>query len=72
MIGEVGALGGGLVPAAMGLSRQLLGSYGWGFFLFAALALLVLVILRLMQSRWTRTWAERGGRARVQPALAGA
>jgi len=72
MIGEVGALGGGLVPATMGLSRQLLGSYSWGFFLFAALALLVLVVLRLMQSRWTRTWAERGGRARVQPAMAGA
>ncbi len=30
MIGEIGALGGGLVPAAMGLSKQYAGSYAWG------------------------------------------
>ena len=64
MIGEIGALGGGLVPNAMGLSKQYLGSYGWGFALFAVLAILVLVVMRVMQIRWTRTWAESGGRAR--------
>ena len=64
MIGEIGALGGGLVPSALGLSKQYAGSYMWGFFLFAALALGMLVMLRVMQLRWTRTWAERGGRAR--------
>jgi MFS transporter, NNP family, nitrate/nitrite transporter len=36
MIGEIGALGGGLVPNAMGLSKQHLGTYQWGFVLFAA------------------------------------
>ena len=65
MIGEIGALGGGLVPNAMGLSKQYTGTYLWGFVLFAVLALLVLVMMRRMQIRWTRTWAERGGRARV-------
>jgi NNP family nitrate/nitrite transporter-like MFS transporter len=64
MIGEVGALGGGLVPNAMGLSKQFLGSYLWGFVLFAVLALVMLGVMRKMQIRWTRTWAERGGRAR--------
>ena len=64
MIGEIGALGGGLVPNAMGLSKQYAGSYMWGFFFFAALSLVMLVMLRVMQLRWTRTWAERGGRAR--------
>ncbi|TFZ02229.1 NarK/NasA family nitrate transporter [Ramlibacter henchirensis] len=68
MIGEIGALGGGLVPASMGVSRQYLGSYAWGFYLFAALALVVLVVMRIMQIRWTRTWAEKGGRARLRPA----
>jgi NNP family nitrate/nitrite transporter-like MFS transporter len=63
MIGEIGALGGGLVPSSMGLSRQYLGTYGWGFLLFAMLALLVLVLLRVMEPRWTRTWVGRGGRA---------
>jgi MFS transporter, NNP family, nitrate/nitrite transporter len=64
MIGEVGALGGGLVPNAMGLSKQYTGNYLWGFVLFAALSLVVLVMMRKMQLRWTRTWAEKGGRAR--------
>ncbi len=64
MIGEIGALGGGLVPNAMGLSKQYAGSYMWGFFFFAALSLVMLVMLRVMQLRWTHTWAEKGGRAR--------
>src|SRR5262245_1250802 len=38
MIGEVGALCGGLVPNAMGLSRQTSSSYAWGFALLAVLA----------------------------------
>ncbi len=64
MIGEIGALGGGLVPNVMGLSKQYAGSYVWGFVLIAVLALSALVMMRSMQIRWTRTWAEKGGRAR--------
>ena len=64
MIGEIGALGGALVPNAMGLSKQYLGSYAGGFYVFAGLAVVMLVMLRTMQIRWTRTWAEKGGRAR--------
>jgi NNP family nitrate/nitrite transporter-like MFS transporter len=65
MIGEVGALGGGLVPNAMGLSKQYTGTYLWGFVLFALATVLVLLMLRTLQIRWTRTWAEKGGRART-------
>lgn len=65
MIGEVGALGGGLVPNAMGLSKQYTGTYLWGFVAFALLAAASLLMMRRMQLRWTRTWAEKGGRARV-------
>jgi NNP family nitrate/nitrite transporter-like MFS transporter len=65
MIGEVGALGGGLVPYTMGLSEQYAGGYRWGFVAFAVISLVVLAVMRVMQIRWTRTWAERGGRARV-------
>ena len=64
MIGEAGALGGGLVPNAMGLSKQYTGTYLWGFVLFAVLTVGVLLMMRRMQLRWTRTWAEKGGRAR--------
>ncbi|MBX3606018.1 MAG: NarK/NasA family nitrate transporter [Piscinibacter sp.] len=76
MIGEVGALGGGFIPNAMGLSKQWSGTYLWGFVSFAALALAMLVMLRVVQIRWTRTWAEKGGRARASahaaPAASGA
>jgi MFS transporter, NNP family, nitrate/nitrite transporter len=65
MIGEIGALGGGVIPNAMGMSKQHTGSYLWGFVGFAVCALIVLVMLRSMQIRWTRTWAEKGGRART-------
>jgi len=65
MIGEVGALGGGFLPNAMGQSKQLAGTYLWGFVAFAVLALVMLVMLRRVQIRWTRTWAEKGGRART-------
>lgn len=65
MIGEIGALGGGLVPNAMGMSKQHTGTYLWGFVAIAVLAVLALGMMRVMQLRWTRTWAEKGGRARM-------
>jgi NNP family nitrate/nitrite transporter-like MFS transporter len=64
MIGEIGALGGGFVPNAMGFSKEHFGTYAWGFVAFAGLALVMLIVLRVSQIRWTRTWAEKGGRAR--------
>ena len=48
----------------MGLSKQHFGTHAWGFVLFALLALAMLGVMRVMQIRWTRTWAEKGGRAR--------
>jgi MFS transporter, NNP family, nitrate/nitrite transporter len=65
MIGEIGALGGGFLPNAMGMSKQYLGTYFWGFAAFASIAVAMLIMLRMMQGRWTRTWAEKGGRARL-------
>jgi NNP family nitrate/nitrite transporter-like MFS transporter len=65
MIGELGALGGGLVPNLMGLAKQYLGSYVWGFVIFAALGAVVLVVMRRLQTTWTQTWVDKGGRARL-------
>lgn len=64
MIGEIGALGGGFIPNAMGQSMQHTGTYLWGFVAFAAFGVVMLGVLRVAQIRWTRTWAERGGRAK--------
>jgi NNP family nitrate/nitrite transporter-like MFS transporter len=72
MIGEIGALGGGFIPNAMGQSKQLTGTYLWGFVAFAMLAAGMLVMLRIVQIRWTRTWAEKGGRARTPGAASDA
>ncbi len=63
MIGELGALGGGLVPGTMGLARQYLGTYAWGFAVFAGLSFAMLVLLRALQASWTSSWVGRGGRA---------
>jgi MFS transporter, NNP family, nitrate/nitrite transporter len=71
MIGEIGALGGGILPNLLGQSKQHTGSYTSGFIIYAALAAIVLVVLRLVSKQWTKTWVGAGGRARVQePELA--
>lgn len=63
MIGEVGALGGSILPNLLGQSRQHTGSYAMGFLLYAALACAVLVMMLAVARTWTKSWVGRGGRA---------
>ncbi len=63
MIGEIGALGGSLIPTILSYSKQHFGSYRNGWILYAGLAFLVLVMLRVVSRSWTRTWVGPGGRA---------
>lgn len=63
LVGEVGALGGGLLPNAMGVSKQYLGSFSGGFIFFGALSIVALVVLRVVQRRWTTSWVGEGGKA---------
>ena len=63
MIGEIGALGGGILPNLLGQSRQHTGSYALGFLAYVAFSLLVLVMIRVVSRRWTATWVTAGGRA---------
>jgi NNP family nitrate/nitrite transporter-like MFS transporter len=63
MIGEIGAFGGGFIPTAMGQSKQATGTYLWGFVGFAVVPAAMLLLLRLVQRRWTTTWVGRGGRS---------
>ena len=63
MIGEIGALGGSILPNVLGQSKQHTGSFAAGFAAYAVFATLVLVVLRLVSRRWTRTWVAKGGRA---------
>lgn len=63
MIGEIGALGGGILPNVLGLSKQHLGSYRMGWICYVGFAFLVLVVMRIVSRSWTRTWVGSGGRA---------
>jgi NNP family nitrate/nitrite transporter-like MFS transporter len=63
MIGEIGALGGGLLPNLLGQSKQHTGSYAVGFIAYAAIATLILIMLLIVSRRWTKTWIGPGGRA---------
>ena len=38
---------------------------------YSLMAVAMLVMLRIVQIRWTRTWAEKGGRARSTPTTVG-
>jgi nucleotide-binding universal stress UspA family protein len=66
MIGEIGALGGGLIPNAMGISKQYAGTFMWGFVVFMGLAVVALAVLRVAQMRWTKLWVDKGGRAKIK------
>jgi len=68
MVGEIGALGGSILPNVLGQSKQHTGSFAAGFAAYAVFALLVLVMLRIVSRKWTRTWVGEGGRALVPAA----
>jgi NNP family nitrate/nitrite transporter-like MFS transporter len=63
MIGEVGALGGSILPNLLGQSRQHTGSYTGGFIVYAVLAGGVLLMLRVVSKKWLGKWVGPGGRA---------
>jgi NNP family nitrate/nitrite transporter-like MFS transporter len=69
MIGEIGALGGSILPNLLGQSKQHTGSYAVGFIIYSVIALCVLVMMRVVSKEWTRTWVGAGGRA-IQPETA--
>ncbi|MEZ2346407.1 MFS transporter [Terriglobus sp. RCC_193] len=69
MIGEIGALGGSILPNALGISKQKTGSFSAGFVAYAIFAVLVLVVMRLVARRWTKSWVGAGGRAIASEAV---
>ncbi|MEG9430992.1 MFS transporter [Terriglobus sp. ADX1] len=67
MIGEIGALGGSILPNVLGISKQKTGSFSAGFAVYAIFAFLVLVVMRFVARKWTKSWVGVGGRA-IAPA----
>ena len=71
VVGAAGGLGGFLLPAFLGLLKDLAGSYGVGFFCFGLAGLGCLALLRLVQRGWYLSWLSRTIEAlRVPPQLA--
>jgi len=65
ILGAAGGLGGFFLPTLLGSLRQSSGSYGPGLMLFAALAVLALVVLAVVQNDWIGVWIAKHGRVRV-------
>jgi nitrate/nitrite transporter NarK len=49
------------LAASLGWAKQMTGSYQSGLLAFAALALIALVCLTGVKSRWRRTWSAAAG-----------
>jgi MFS transporter, NNP family, nitrate/nitrite transporter len=56
MVGMAGGIGGFYLASSLGYSKQITGSYQLGFLIFAGLAMLALVGLTKVKTRWRTTW----------------
>lgn len=65
LVGMSGGVGGFYLASSLGYSKQLTGSYGPGFLVFAMLAAVALVCIAGIRRNWRTTWAELYGAARV-------
>lgn len=62
MIGEVGALGGALLPLLLGVSKECRGSPGLGFLLYCLFVSLVWIGLDARQKKWVGRWVGPSGK----------
>ena len=65
ILGAAGGLGGFFLPTVVGAMKQLTGSYSSGLGIIAALAVIALAVLALVQGDWIGVWIERHGRVKA-------
>ncbi|TSA50279.1 MAG: NarK/NasA family nitrate transporter [Nitrosomonadales bacterium] len=58
MVGMAGGIGGFYLASSLGYAKQLTGSYQIGFLAFAGLAVLALIGLHGVKTRWRTTWGS--------------
>ncbi|HSI95527.1 MAG TPA: nitrate/nitrite transporter [Methylophilaceae bacterium] len=58
MVGMAGGIGGFYLASSLGYAKQLTGSYQIGFMVFAGLAILALLGLHGVKTRWRTTWGS--------------
>jgi len=66
IIGAAGGLGGFALPVVLGIERQLAGSYGPGFVLYALSLVYTLLCLQALHAGWRFTWLAPGSRPAYQ------
>ena len=65
LVGFGGGVGGFYLASSLGYAKKLTGSAGPGFLIFAALALIALIGLTVVKSRWRTTWGAALQGARI-------
>jgi len=58
MVGMAGGIGGFYLASSLGYAKQLTGSYQIGFMVFAGLAIMALLGLQGVKTRWRTTWGS--------------
>ncbi|MBI1891070.1 MAG: NarK/NasA family nitrate transporter [Burkholderiales bacterium] len=58
LVGMAGGIGGFYLASSLGFSKQLTGSYQTGFLIFAGLAIVALIGLTAVKTRWRTTWGS--------------
>lgn len=67
VVGATGGLGGFLLPAMMGIQRELTGSYGPGFVIYAVSLAYMFLCLQALQFGWRFTWLSPSSVSRAAP-----
>jgi NNP family nitrate/nitrite transporter-like MFS transporter len=65
LVGMSGGVGGFYLASSLGYSKQVTGSYGPGFLIFAALAAMAFVCIGLLSRKWRSDWSAEYGAARI-------
>ena len=65
LVGMTGGIGGFYLASSLGYSKLLTGSYQLGFFVFAALAIIALIGIFSVKTRWRTTWGAVAGVGRI-------
>ncbi|NYT41951.1 NarK/NasA family nitrate transporter [Sphingomonas sp. R-74633] len=65
LVGMAGGVGGFYLASSLGLARQMTGSFGPGFLIFALLALAALTALSLVKGKWRARWTAAAAGVRI-------
>lgn len=61
IVGAAGGVGGFFLPSLLGALKDLTGSYGSGFWVFASFSLACLTAIATHHQRWALVWARQAG-----------